>query len=346
MLGHPGNCLNEGEQERRLRIPPDTFASGVEKHRVLGPYLGEKAAAVPVDGVRAANTVDCRCERTNVVFSTARQEVHVGKLRRCEPQRQEFSSRRFVRVHHVPSVTGARTAEPNDLDTNAPAMLSNTVHLGRQGGQPMSVPDDGMLATTSHVRGHIGEAVRTLREQQKLSVRTLAKRSGFSASFISQVEHGLASPSINSMEKIARELGVSLSMFFDQKDELQTPIVTRAGEGAELTSGWSQGTVRALSSSWPASTLEALLMTLSAGGRSGSEPSSHLNEEFAIVLAGNVLLHLSDEQRILQPGDSVHLAPHTPHRWENPTDRQARILLVSSRYPDVERVSAPDVSER
>jgi ribosome-binding protein aMBF1 (putative translation factor) len=44
----------------------------------------------------------------------------------------------------------------------------------------------------------VGEYVRRLRTGRSLSVRELAARTGFSPSFISQVENGQASPSISS----------------------------------------------------------------------------------------------------------------------------------------------------
>jgi transcriptional regulator with XRE-family HTH domain len=56
----------------------------------------------------------------------------------------------------------------------------------------------------------IGEVLRQLRERQGLSLRTLAGRAGFSASFLSQLENGQVSPSIASLDRIAAELGVTL----------------------------------------------------------------------------------------------------------------------------------------
>jgi len=47
-----------------------------------------------------------------------------------------------------------------------------------------------------------------------MSLRSLASRTDFSPSFISQVENGVVSPSIASMEKIAGALGVTLGEFF------------------------------------------------------------------------------------------------------------------------------------
>ena len=61
----------------------------------------------------------------------------------------------------------------------------------------------------------VGLAIRALRESKHISVRALATASGFSSSFISQVENGLASPSISSLQEIAHALGTSLGQFFN-----------------------------------------------------------------------------------------------------------------------------------
>lgn len=61
------------------------------------------------------------------------------------------------------------------------------------------------MATVSAKR-HWGALIRDFREHRCLSVRTLAARAGFSPSFLAQVENGLASPSIASLEKIVAAL--------------------------------------------------------------------------------------------------------------------------------------------
>jgi transcriptional regulator with XRE-family HTH domain len=184
---------------------------------------------------------------------------------------------------------------------------------------------------TSLTSGALGEAVRSLREGQGLSVRTLAKRAGFSPSFISQVEHGLASPSIASMEKIARELGVSLSRFFaGEVVSADRPVIVRAGEGEELASAWSQARVRSLSPSWAGRQLSPMTLTVEPGGRSGGTPSSHQGEAFAYVLEGSGVLRLVDEVVRLGAGDAVHLPPGTEHGWENPGNAPVTLLLVTS----------------
>ena len=70
-----------------------------------------------------------------------------------------------------------------------------------------------------------------LREAKGLSLRTLAEKVGLSASFLSQVERDEVSPSIASLEKIARALRVALASLFAQS--LPDPLV-RAGNREQL----------------------------------------------------------------------------------------------------------------
>jgi transcriptional regulator with XRE-family HTH domain len=64
----------------------------------------------------------------------------------------------------------------------------------------------GMAGRTQPAPRKVGKAIRRLREAHHLSVRTLAASCGFSASFLSQVELGRASPSIASLERFALAL--------------------------------------------------------------------------------------------------------------------------------------------
>jgi transcriptional regulator with XRE-family HTH domain len=63
----------------------------------------------------------------------------------------------------------------------------------------------------------VGTRVREERLRQKIGVRELARRVGVSASLISQVELGKASPSVGTLYAIVNELGISLDELFFQQ---------------------------------------------------------------------------------------------------------------------------------
>jgi transcriptional regulator with XRE-family HTH domain len=191
---------------------------------------------------------------------------------------------------------------------------------------PIKRPTAGGAAAEQH----IGTALRRLRKDAGLSVRTLAKNMGFSASFISQLENGLVSPSIASLERIALTLGVTLV------DLLATPSSThvalvRAEARPNFTSAWSKARVDALTPLNSARTLEALMVTLDSEGSSGKRPAVADVDQFAMVLKGRlVLTHAHEEIRLVR-GDTVLIRASTARRWQNSTRQPAQVLIVSSR---------------
>lgn len=163
-----------------------------------------------------------------------------------------------------------------------------------------------------------------------MSLRTLAARTDFSPSFISQVENGVVSPSIASMEKIADALGVTLGAFFAAAAEGDPELIVKKADRLQLTSGWSSARIEALGP-MRATRLQPVLITLEPGGRSAKHPAPHGTEEFAYVLAGRPTLTLGPDERNLAPGDAVTIRPGELRCWENRASSVVRLLVVSVR---------------
>jgi transcriptional regulator with XRE-family HTH domain len=119
----------------------------------------------------------------------------------------------------------------------------------------------------------VGKQVRRLRTKNGISQRRLASLTGFSPSFISQVEAGL---------------GVTLGEFFAATAEADGGLIVRAGEPATLESWWSNAETEALTRMRATDGLEAALVTLKRGGRSGKHPYPHPRDQFAFVMEGQV----------------------------------------------------------
>jgi transcriptional regulator with XRE-family HTH domain len=65
----------------------------------------------------------------------------------------------------------------------------------------------------------IGDRLRDLREEKKLSQGDIEKRTGLLRSYISRVENGHTVPAIETLEKLARALEVPLYQLFYDGDE-------------------------------------------------------------------------------------------------------------------------------
>ena len=100
-----------------------------------------------------------------------------------------------------------------------------------------------------------------------------------------------------------------------------------------LTSHWSKAQVLALGSGHPGMRLEPILVTLDPDGSSAKSAKVSPLEEFALVLAGNVVLTLDDEEQELAPGDSVTIAAGVARRWHNAGAVPANVVMVRARPP-------------
>jgi transcriptional regulator with XRE-family HTH domain len=180
----------------------------------------------------------------------------------------------------------------------------------------------------------IGEHIRRLRSDRGLSVRAFAARTGFSPSFISQLENGQVSPSLGSLQKIAETLGVTLGEFFAAAETGEESLIVRPEDRRRLDSTWTDTHLEALGAMARSRRLEPVLAVFGPGGKSGRHPHAPSREEFAFVIKGQITLTLADEENTMVAGDAVTLPAQAPRLWENRSREVAEILIISSRAPE------------
>jgi quercetin dioxygenase-like cupin family protein len=175
---------------------------------------------------------------------------------------------------------------------------------------------------------YVGRVIRQLRQRSRLSVRWLASKSGFSPSFISQVELGHVSPSIASLDKIASALGVTISEFFPEKNT-DSPMIVKASERQVVRSKWSRARIEALVPMNGESDLDVYLIILEEGGTSGSRPHTSNEEILAIMFEGELVVTLNETSYQVKKGDTVKIPAGTPHRWQNLGNTSAQIIKIA-----------------
>lgn len=78
----------------------------------------------------------------------------------------------------------------------------------------------------------IGKKIREIRKANNQKLLNISQETGLSQPYISEIERGIKSPSMEALEKICTALGVTLSDFFadTQQAELLTPEIRQATE--------------------------------------------------------------------------------------------------------------------
>src|SRR5512139_170834 len=110
----------------------------------------------------------------------------------------------------------------------------------------------------------IGEQIHRLRLRRHVSLRSFAAQTGFSASFISQLENGLVSPSLGSLQKIADTLAVTLGEFFAAEAKGDEMLIVRRDERRTLDSTWTDAHLQALGSMARSRRLEPMIAVFGA----------------------------------------------------------------------------------
>jgi transcriptional regulator with XRE-family HTH domain len=93
----------------------------------------------------------------------------------------------------------------------------------------------------------IGDRLRSLREEKKLSQGDIEKRTGLLRCYISRVENGHTVPAVETLEKMARALEVPLyQLFYDGEEPPKLPNLPPRKKGEDLAWGSSGKDARIL----------------------------------------------------------------------------------------------------
>jgi transcriptional regulator with XRE-family HTH domain len=169
----------------------------------------------------------------------------------------------------------------------------------------------------------IGKKVEKYRKAKDLSIRELAKLAEITPSMLSQIERGLANPSIQTLKVLAKALDVPTFSFFLEETHT-ADLVVRSNERKKMIV--DNLSYELLSPDF-SGTLATAIMNVPPNTSSSENLLAHKGEEVAFVLEGKIKVYLDDEEYILESGDSVKIPAHMKHKWENNFNENAAILF-------------------
>jgi transcriptional regulator with XRE-family HTH domain len=186
----------------------------------------------------------------------------------------------------------------------------------------------------------LGEKIRTLRRYRGMGLDEFSRRSGVSKSLISLIERNISVPTVRSLEKIVKALGISISSLYlementgenaEIRETRSKFLIVRRGERKKLLMGRERGGAHyeLLTPDYQRN-LQLVYMHFPAGKKSGSY-ITHEGEECGVVLEGTLRVQLGEREIILQEGDSISFDSTVPHRLENIGDVEVRAFWANT----------------
>jgi transcriptional regulator with XRE-family HTH domain len=167
-----------------------------------------------------------------------------------------------------------------------------------------------------------------LRLSRGLTLKDLEQRGGISATHVSEIERGKASPTVGALGRIALALGMRPATLLEP---LVLPEVssTRAAEREGRQVQWGTARLSPLSDAVRNAELSAHVLTLPIG-REPALSHRHEGEEWATVLSGVAEIRVGQDAFVLREGESLHFRAHLVHSYSNLASAPA-VLLIASR---------------
>ncbi|MDR0810052.1 MAG: helix-turn-helix domain-containing protein [Gemmobacter sp.] len=176
----------------------------------------------------------------------------------------------------------------------------------------------------------IGERLRLRRKVKGLSLKRVADKAGLSVGMISQVERGLAVPSIKSLRAICSALEMPVIWLFegpqDQPAE-DTDIVVRTGARRELS--YHDGALRKeilTPDSQPQ--IQMLRFLMEPGADSGEPYSNTEGGKCGLVLRGTLGLELDGRSFVIRAGDSFAFPAQSMVRFSALGEQPCEVIWV------------------
>ncbi len=172
----------------------------------------------------------------------------------------------------------------------------------------------------------IGGKLRALRNERRISLRTLAKLSGLSVNTLSLIERNITSPTVNTLYSISRALGVKISHFFDE-ERTEDLLFTKADARTVVEMKEKGVKVESLGVGLVQQGLEGFVITARQGCK-GLKKGSQMGDELLFCLKGKFQINVNKDTFTMEEGDALLVKGNLLYRWESTGEGESQLLVV------------------
>jgi len=179
----------------------------------------------------------------------------------------------------------------------------------------------------------IGAKLRQLRLKKKIALVDLGKRTGLSASMLSQLENSRLIPTLPTLVRIAMVFDVGIEYFFGDRKQPKPFLVLRREERFRFPDDPDSSTPNyffeclASSTQTPVQIYAAEILRVP---EESVHEHTHEGTEFFHLLEGSIAMRCGEEDCLLRAGDSVYFDSSTPHSYRGTSRTPARAIVVTT----------------
>ncbi len=176
----------------------------------------------------------------------------------------------------------------------------------------------------------IGQRIRELRRQRKITLTKLADITGIQIATLSRIEHDKMTGTLASHIKIANALRVELTALYETLSQSNAPDPEKKNSGvnAETFAFNEKASYEILANNVMTKKMMPIVMRIEPKGTTAPERSNPGSERFIFVLKGVVTVLIGEKTFTLKPNHSLYFDASTEHRFENHGEATAKFISV------------------
>jgi|LGOV01.1.fsa_nt_gb transcriptional regulator with XRE-family HTH domain len=194
--------------------------------------------------------------------------------------------------------------------------------------------------------------IKEIRKNKGITLKVLAKATGYTESYLSQIERALKNPSLEALRKISVALAVPIITFLvesyehergslneykvienEKRKKIYIPTIASYQEMITPVFGEMELDQK----------IQGFCMRLEKCESASEKQISHLADESILMVNGRLSVFIGEDRFELKKGDSLYIKGGTLHNYCNDYDEIAEMVVYMSVENDINNNSLSDI---
>lgn len=178
---------------------------------------------------------------------------------------------------------------------------------------------------------HVGQIIRKLRKEKRMTLLQLSQKSGVALATLSRVENEKMTGTLDSHMHIAEALEIPLLDLYKDLSQTKREIeIQRKKLRADVFVHDKNASSEILAAKVLNKKMMPLMIRISKGGSTQKEETKPGIEKFIYILDGKIEANLGEEKYILTKGDSLYFESALPHYFKNIGTGETHFIVIIS----------------
>lgn len=174
----------------------------------------------------------------------------------------------------------------------------------------------------------IGKALRKFRKDKQMTLQTLSQNTGLSTAYLSLVERGINSPTIENLNKICRSLEITMVNLLETANDT-TPVVVKKEDRRVI---YDDNGIHYEVATEGEHEMSCVVLTVSDSDV--HESYGHIADEVGYVVSGTMLMTVDGIEYKLSPGDCIYIEANLSHSYKK-TSKEACVTVWTYANPTI-----------